>query len=416
VRAAIKGARKIGRVELLINDQTIPRIMSKMPYIDWKEWATKRPDWMRQDATSAFEDFIERKWLDALNIAATEPTLWRGDGEKAVGGMRIPDKASGSGRGMLRLTGAVSVIERGETSRSPSPPWDLSFRRKCRARNLIGCDRNHVMLQCEKLMSLGLAERKDALEKSGLCMFCLKHSADLECYGKRGLSKPRCTLPGCDGEHTPGVHMLMGEESAGVNIIAGDEDEDEDEAEGEGEYEDEGWWVGTVGVMETPEWTGEASCIASGLGPVQDNDQGEVEGDNQIEWEHGFQVNECSEEEMAGDEWWDLEPAYPSLEEGGASASQPEPPQHLPSDVARSPRPAGAGRRKLKKRPRATADQHWEEARQNAWLRQMLSDATSDEDEDEERYGRFAESGRWMSELYGLPQHLTTTSGGGCSG
>ncbi len=27
VRAAIKGARRIGRVELLVNDQTIPRIM-----------------------------------------------------------------------------------------------------------------------------------------------------------------------------------------------------------------------------------------------------------------------------------------------------------------------------------------------------------------------------------------------------
>jgi hypothetical protein len=30
VRAAIRGARKIGRIELLLNDQTIPRIMSKM--------------------------------------------------------------------------------------------------------------------------------------------------------------------------------------------------------------------------------------------------------------------------------------------------------------------------------------------------------------------------------------------------
>jgi hypothetical protein len=244
VRAAIKGARKMGRVELLINDQTIPRIMSKMPYIDWKEWATKRPDWMRQDATSAFEDFIERKWLDALNIAAMEPTPWRGDGEKAAGGIRVPYKTSGSGRGVLKLTGAVNVIEREGTPRSPSPPWDLSFRRKCRARNLVGCDGNHVMLQCEKLMSLGLAERKDALEKSGLCTFCLKHSAELECYGKGGLSKPRCTLPGCDGEHTPGVHALMGEESAGVNTIAGDKDEEEaeneGEAEGEYEYEDGG--------------------------------------------------------------------------------------------------------------------------------------------------------------------------------
>jgi hypothetical protein len=117
--------------------------------------------------------------------------------------------------------------------------------------------------------------------------------------------------------------MLMGEDSAGVNLIAGDEDEDKDEAEdeneaeGEYEYEDEGWWVGTVGVMETPEWTGEASCTTAGLGPAQDDDQGEVRGDSQIEWEHDFQVNEYSEGEMAGDEWWDLEPGYPNLGEGG---------------------------------------------------------------------------------------------------
>ncbi len=178
VRAAIKGARKIGRVELLINDQTIPKIMGKMPHTDWKEWATTRPDWMRQDAASAFEAFIERKWLGALNIAAIEPTPWRRDWKKAIEGARIPDKASGSGRGVLRLTGAVNVLEQGGTPRSPSPQWDLSFRSKCRARNLIGCDGNHVMLQCEKLMSLGQAERKDTLEKSGLCMFCLKHAAD----------------------------------------------------------------------------------------------------------------------------------------------------------------------------------------------------------------------------------------------
>jgi hypothetical protein len=70
LRAAIKGARRIGRIELLINDQTIPRIMAKMPHVDWKEWATRRPDWMRQDAATVFEAFIERKWLDGLNVAA----------------------------------------------------------------------------------------------------------------------------------------------------------------------------------------------------------------------------------------------------------------------------------------------------------------------------------------------------------
>ncbi len=76
LRAAIKGAKGIGRLGLLINDQTIPKIMSKMPYADWKEWATKRPNWMQQDLTSAFERFVERKWQDALNVAAVEPSSW----------------------------------------------------------------------------------------------------------------------------------------------------------------------------------------------------------------------------------------------------------------------------------------------------------------------------------------------------
>ncbi len=119
------------------------------------------------------------------------------------------------------------------------------------------------MLQCEKLMSLGLAERRDVLEKSGLCMFCLKHAAELECYGRGGLSKPRCTQAGCDGEHTPGVHKLMGEVNAGVNVVAGDESGDEYEIREEDE--DEGWWVGTIGVVEMLEGTGEAPCNAPSL-------------------------------------------------------------------------------------------------------------------------------------------------------
>jgi hypothetical protein len=38
LRAAIKGTKGIGRLSLLVNDQTVPKIMSKMPYTDWKEW------------------------------------------------------------------------------------------------------------------------------------------------------------------------------------------------------------------------------------------------------------------------------------------------------------------------------------------------------------------------------------------
>ncbi len=138
------------------------------------------------------------------------------------------------------------------------------------------------------------------------------------------------------------------------------------------------------------------------LDSAQGSGQDGVRDDSQIGWERESQVNECSEGEMAGDEWWDLEPDYPSLEEGGARVPQAGLPQHLPHGLARPARPAGAERQRLRKRPRVTADQQWEEARRNAWLRQVLSDGSSDEDEDEERHGRFAESGRWMSELYFL--------------
>jgi hypothetical protein len=173
--------------------------MSKMPHADWKEWATRRPDWMGQDATSAFEEFIERKWLDALNIAVTEPAPWRGDGEKVAGGTRMPEKASGGGQGAMRLTGAVNVIEREEAPRSPSPQWDLSFRRKCRARNLIGCEGNHMMLQCEKLLSLGLAERRDALEKSGLCMFCSSTRLNWSAMAREAYPSPGARAPDATG-------------------------------------------------------------------------------------------------------------------------------------------------------------------------------------------------------------------------
>jgi hypothetical protein len=81
--------------------------------------------------------------------------------------------------------------------------------------------------------------------------------------------------------------------------------------------------------------------------------------------------------------------------------------------MAQPPRATSAKRRRLRKRPGITPDQDWEEARQDAWLRQMLSDTSSDEDE--ERYGRFAESGRWMTELFEIPQRLAATSGGECS-
>jgi hypothetical protein len=159
---------------------------------------------MQENLASAFEKFIERKWQDALNVAAAEPSTWSVEKEKTSSSRGAQDKATYASKGVSKVTGAVNVVEQEATPRSHSPSWDISFGRKCRARYLIGCDGDHVLLQCSKLLGMKLSERKEILKKSGLCLFCLKHAAELECYGRGGFLKPRCTQAGYDGEHTPG--------------------------------------------------------------------------------------------------------------------------------------------------------------------------------------------------------------------
>jgi hypothetical protein len=82
LRAAIKGAKAIGRVELLTNDQTVPKIMRKMPFADWKERASRRPEWAHEELGAAFEIFVERKWRDALNVAVIESSGWDASGSR----------------------------------------------------------------------------------------------------------------------------------------------------------------------------------------------------------------------------------------------------------------------------------------------------------------------------------------------
>jgi hypothetical protein len=60
--ATINSARTMGHLKLLINNQTIPNIMGKMPHTDGKQWATSRPEWMQVEIEEAFERFVEQKW------------------------------------------------------------------------------------------------------------------------------------------------------------------------------------------------------------------------------------------------------------------------------------------------------------------------------------------------------------------
>jgi hypothetical protein len=85
LRAAMMGAKKAGLLSRLINDQTLPGILARMPPTDWRQWAKERPSWMREAVEEAFWNFVDQKWRDALNVAAAEPPAWgAGSGGKTA--------------------------------------------------------------------------------------------------------------------------------------------------------------------------------------------------------------------------------------------------------------------------------------------------------------------------------------------
>jgi hypothetical protein len=62
LRAAMMGARKAGLLHRLVNDQTLPSILAKMPSNDWRQWARERPTWMSEALEEAFWSFMDQKW------------------------------------------------------------------------------------------------------------------------------------------------------------------------------------------------------------------------------------------------------------------------------------------------------------------------------------------------------------------
>jgi hypothetical protein len=159
---------------------------------------------MREDLGTTFERFVERKWQDALNVAAAEPQPWEPEGpkrERATTGKTAVEKAPQGHKGVSKTMGAANVVTQQPPHRAQSPAWEASAwaGRRCRVQQQKGCDRNHLALQCTKLRELGLSERRKVSEESGLCMYCLKHAAELECYGRGGPAKPKCPQPECGG-------------------------------------------------------------------------------------------------------------------------------------------------------------------------------------------------------------------------
>ncbi len=241
LRAAMMGARKAGLLGRLINDQTLPGILAKMPPTDWRQWARERPNWMREATEEAFWSFVDQKWRDALNVAATEPPAWG-----AGGGERITFQDTGRKEAAkLAKAGAAAVHVTGADERLPRQG---NNRRACVFKDVMGCTGTHPPWLCKVFGKLPAKEREKFITDNKLCPFCLLHDKDKSCGAKQRTVSVACTASGCKRRHAQKLHDFLKDvfqEESRVHVVHGDDGwEESHEAWELGE--EEAMIVGTV--------------------------------------------------------------------------------------------------------------------------------------------------------------------------
>ncbi len=216
LRAAMIGARKAGLLSRLINNQTLPGILAKMPPTDWRQWAKERPAWMREAIEEAFWNFMDQKWRDALNVAAAEPPAWgTGGGGRATpqdGAKKEATKLVKAGAAAVHVTGVDGKRHRqGESGQT------------CVFKEVMGCPAMHPLWLCKVFGKLPAGEREKLIKDNWLCPFCLLHDKDNPWGAKQ---RPvACTASSCKGRHIQTLHDFLKDvfrEENQVHVVHGD--------------------------------------------------------------------------------------------------------------------------------------------------------------------------------------------------
>ncbi len=251
LRAAMMGARKAGLLGRLINDQTLPGILAKMPPTDWHQWAKERPVWMREAIEEAFWNFVDQKWRDALDVAAAELPAWGAGG----GGRAAPQDSARKEAAKPGKAGAAAVHVTGVDGKRHRQ-GDIG--RTCVFKDVMGCMAVHPPWLCKVFGRLPAGEREKLITDYRLCPFCLLHDKDKPCGAKQRPVSVAYTAPSCKGRHIQKLHDFLRDvfrEEKQVHVVhRGDDDgwEESDEAWELGE--EEMMIVGTVRQEDDCSW------------------------------------------------------------------------------------------------------------------------------------------------------------------
>jgi hypothetical protein len=174
LRAAMMGARKAGLLSRLINDQTLPSILARMPPSDRRQWTRERPSWMREAIEEAFWGFVDQKWRDALNVAAAEPPGWGAGSTRSA--PQEGGKKGGAGEAAKLAKAAIHVVGANERRSCQGDGGQA-----CMFRDMMGCQGTHPPWHCKVFGKLPAKEREKVIEDNRLCPFCLLHDKAKPC-------------------------------------------------------------------------------------------------------------------------------------------------------------------------------------------------------------------------------------------
>jgi hypothetical protein len=264
LRAAMMGARKAGLLGRLINDQTLPGILARMPPTDWRQWAKERPNWIREATEEAFWNFVDQKWRDALNVAAVEPPAWGAGSGGRVTFQDIGRKEAAK----LAKAGAAAVHVTGADGRRPRQG---DGGRVCVFKGAMGCSGTHPPWLCKAFGKLPAKEREKLIVDNKLCPFCLLHDKDKPCGAKQRTESVACMTSGCKGRHARKLHDFLKDvlrEEGRVHVLQEDDEWEESEEAWElGEAE--AMIVGTVHQEVGGSWQDACDTWATQNGEVE---------------------------------------------------------------------------------------------------------------------------------------------------
>jgi hypothetical protein len=260
------GTRKAGLLSRLINGQTLPGILAKMPPSDWRQWARERPTWMREAIEEAFWNFIDQKWKDALNVAAAEPPSWGSGGGRVA--PQEGEKKGGAAEAKKLAKAAVHV-----TGFEGKRHCKGDSCRTCMFKDVMGCQGTHPPWHCKVFGKLPVKERERIIEDNRLCPFCLLHDEAKPCGAKQ---RPvACLVSNCKGRHIQKLHDFLKDvfkEENQVHLVHGDNGWEELEEAWEVGEEEEMMIVGTIQREDSCSWQDASRSWLEQDGEEEDGD------------------------------------------------------------------------------------------------------------------------------------------------